>query len=260
MNSKAIRLIRLIYGIAVSAMAVVSGLLLMAACLQIYRSGGDHIYTPQKVGAAFTPIALPVYITLVLIAGSFLLDFLLPVEKKRKPAQKQYPLLLRIAYKRADLTLCEPAMLENIQKEQNKRRFALLLSAAIWVIGAAVFLPYACNLDNYFYGEQLSRATESIVAAIWWLLPCSLIPTAFSIFAAYYSRASVRREWELVKQAPKAAAPVSLPEKSESWILYARLAILVVALVLIVGGYFAGGTADVLAKAVAICTECVGLG
>ncbi|MBQ2892667.1 MAG: thioredoxin [Oscillospiraceae bacterium] len=41
---------------------------------------------------------------------------------------------------------------------------------------------------------------------------------------------------------------------------YARLAILGIALVLIIGGYIAGGTADVLAKAVAICTECVGLG
>lgn len=258
MNKKAIRLFCLIYGIAVSAMAVISGLLLMAACLQIYRSGGEQIYTPEKVGAAFAPIALPIYITLALIAGSFLLDLLLPVEKKRKPAQKQYPLLLRFAYKRADLTLCEPALLEKIKKEQTLRRLVLGIQFIPWVVSAELFLPVACSSGSY--SQELHLATDSITTIAWMLLPCSLIPTAFSIFAAYISRASVRREWELVKQSPKAAAPVSLPAKSESWILYARLAILVVALGLIVGGYFAGGTADVLAKAVAICTECVGLG
>ena len=259
MNQKAIKLFRLIYGIAVSAMAVVSGLLLMAACLQIYQSGGEQIYTPEKVAAAFSPIAMPIYITLALIAGSFLLDFLLPTEKKRARLQKQYPLLLRKAYERADMQLCNTELLANIQKERNKRRFVLLLSLAVWVIGTAVLLPYACNSKNY--SEELHLATDSIVAAIWWLIPCTLIPTGFSIFAAYFSRASIRRELELVKLAPKAVNNPSAPVKAaDQHLLCIRLAILGVALVMIVGGFFAGGTADVLAKAVAICTECVGLG
>ena len=89
MNDKAIKLFRFIYGIAVSIMLGVSAVLLIAACLQIYRSGGEQIYTPEKVAAAFAPIAMPVYITLALVAGSFLLTWLLPTEKKRLPAQKQ---------------------------------------------------------------------------------------------------------------------------------------------------------------------------
>lgn len=260
MNHKAIKLLRLIYGAVVSAMTVISGLLLTAACLQIYRSGGEQIYTPEKVGAAFAPIAIPIYITLALICGSFLLEFFLPAEKKRAKLQKQYPLLLRKAYERADMQICNPELLAKIQKERNNRRFVLRLSLVIWVIGAAVLLPYACNGKNY--SEELHLATDSIVAIIlWWLLPCTLVPTGFSIFAAYYSRASICRELELVKLAPKAvnkpAAPANTTDRK---IFYARLAILGIALVLIIGGYIAGGTADVLAKAVAICTECVGLG
>ena len=257
MNNKAIRLIRLIYGIAVSAMAVVSGLLLMAACIQIYHSGGEQIYTPEKVADAFTPIALPIYITLAMIAGSFLLNTLLPAEKKRTPAKKQYALLLRIAYKRADLLGCEPEQLTEIHRQQTLRRIVLALQFIPWAIGAAIFLPIACNPTNYH--EDLTLATNSIVAIAWWLLPCALIPTACSILAAYHSRATLRREWEIVKLAPKMTE--ALPAKtSKNFLLYARLAILVVALAAIIGGYLAGGTADVLAKAVAICTECVGLG
>ena len=259
MNNHTSKLLRLIYGIAVSAMTVLSGLLLMAACVQIYRSGGEQIYTPDKVAEAFAPIAMPIYITLALIAGSFLLAFLLPTETKRPKMQKQYTLLLRKAYERADMQLCNPELLENIQKEQTKRRFALYLSLAAWVIGAAVLLPYACNGKNY--SEELHLATDSIVAVVWWLLPCSLIPTAFSIFSAYYARASIRREWELVKLVPKATSkPLPQETKPDRKLLYVRLVIFTLAFGMIVGGFIAGGTADVLAKAVAICTECVGLG
>ena len=257
MNNKIIRLFRLIYGIVVSAMSVISGLLLMAACLQIYRSGGEQIYTPDKVAAAFAPIAMPIYITLALIAGSFVLAFLLPVEKRRT-MEKQYPLLLRIAYARADMQLCDAEIQGKIAKEQSRRRLVLLISLVTWVIGAAVLIPYACNGSNY--SEELHLATDSILGVIWWLIPCSLIPTGFSIFSAYYARASIRRELELVKLAPKAAAPLPQENKTDYALLCGRLVFLALALIMMIGGFFAGGTADVLAKAVAICTECVGLG
>ena len=72
---------------------------------------------------------------------------------------------------------------------------------------------------------------------------------------------SLRRELELVKLVPRAVSksPVQLSNTNRK-LLYGRLAVLAVALTAIIGGFIAGGTADVLAKAVAICTECVGLG
>lgn len=259
MNDKAIKLIRFIYGIAVSIMLGVSAVLLIAACLQIYRSSGEQIYTPEKVAVAFAPIAMPVYITLALVAGSFLLAWLLPTEKKRLPMQKQYAFLLRKAYEKADLQRCNPELLHKIRQEQKKRRLALSLALAAWVIGGIVFLPQACNSSNY--SAELHLATDSVVALVWWLIPCTLIPTGCSIFSAYYSRASIRRELELVKLAPKAvSAPLPHEEKADRKLLYTRFAILVIALGLLIGGFVANGTADVLAKAVAICTECVGLG
>ena len=259
MNDKAIKLIRLIYGIAVSIMVVVSGLLLTAACLEIYHSGGEQIYTPEKVAAAFAPIAAPIYITLALIAGSFLLNWILPTEKKRLPIQKQYAFLLRKAYEKANLQLCGPDLLQKLQQEQKKRRLAQCLALASWVIGSIIFLPYACNNSNY--SDQLHLATDSVVSIVWLLLPCTLLPIGCSIFSAYYVRARIRQELELVKYAPKAAENSQTPAKNaEQALFYVRAAVLTLALVMLIGGFVAGGTADVLAKAVAICTECVGLG
>ena len=259
MNDKAIKLLRYIYGIAVSIMIVVSGLLLIAACLQIYRSGGEQIYTPEKVAAAFVPIAMPVYVTLAMVAGSFLLAWILPIEKKRLPVQKQYAFLLRKAYEKADMQHCNPELLHKLNQEQKKRRLVLILACTAWVIGVIIFMPYACNSSNY--SAELHLATDSIVAVVWWLIPCTLIPTGCSIFCAYYSQSSIRRELELVKLAPKAVnSPLSQARKADQKLLYVRLAVLGLALGMIVGGFVAGGTSDVLAKAVAICTECVGLG
>ena len=258
MNDKVIRLIRLIYGIAVSTMIAISGLLLMAACLGIYQSGGEQIYTPEKVAAAFNPIAVPIYITLALIAGSFLLDTLLPAEKKRLPMQKQYAFLLRRAYEKADMELCSPELLQKIQKEQKKRRFVLFYVLEIWIISSIVFLSIACNSSNY--SPELHLATDSVIAIVWWLIPYTLIPTICSIFFAYFSRASIRRELELVKLVPKAASPLPPATNKDRILLYVRLAIAALAIGMIASGFMAGGTADVLAKAVAICTECVGLG
>ncbi len=257
MSNEKTRLIRLSYGIAVSVMTVVSGLLLMAACLTVYRSGGEQIYTPEKVANAFSPIALPVYITLALIAGSFLLELLLPVEKKRVPMQKQYALMLRNAYSRVDMGLCNPELKLRLKKEQQKRRLHLILSAGLLAAGSVVFLIYALN-GSHFDDHNING---SIISAMWWLLPCMAIPFGYCVFAAYYCRKSMQQELDLVKLAPKATSKKEAPApKADRKMLYIRIAVLGLALGILVGGFVKGGTADVLAKAVAICTECVGLG
>ena len=66
---------------------------------------------------------------------------------------------------------------------------------------------------------------------------------------------------ELVKKLP------SLTTKNDSEIVSNeknlnpyRNAILIASLILVVYGFLNGGTVDVLAKAINICTECIGLG
>ena len=74
----------------------------------------------------------------------------------------------------------------------------------------------------------------------------------------------MRREIELVKKAiavgAKAESVLPKKDKKQTIIFLARYGILAIAVVVLVAGFCFGGTADVLAKAAAICTECVGLG
>ena len=70
---------------------------------------------------------------------------------------------------------------------------------------------------------------------------------------------SILKEIELLKQCPKKGAPQSESAKP-CHCAKVRCAILLAAAALALFGFFSGGTADVLTKAVNICTECIGLG
>jgi hypothetical protein len=99
---------------------------------------------------------------------------------------------------------------------------------------------------------------------MYWFLPCLAVPFIYGIFAAYHRRGSLQKEIELVKQAipgaPAVAKDETLPADRSKLFLGLRIALLVVAVGIMVYGFFAGGTNDVLTKAINICTECVGLG
>ena len=93
------------------------------------------------------------------------------------------------------------------------------------------------------------------------LVPCTVIPFGYAVFTAYKCKASILREIELLKSVGGNRAPVSAETKNyDKMTTAARWAVLAVALAIFVYGYLAGGTADVLTKAINICTECVGLG
>lgn len=81
--------LRKVYGIALSVIIVITGICLMAACICIYASGGDEPYSRETVAEAFSGIAFPVYLCLGMIAGSFILDFILPAEPKKRAARKK---------------------------------------------------------------------------------------------------------------------------------------------------------------------------
>ena len=70
----------------------------------------------------------------------------------------------------------------------------------------------------------------------------------------------MKAELELLKTAPKESKIAPRKKASRNIAVYLRAGIALFALAILIFGFFAGGTADVLTKAVNICTECVGLG
>ena len=84
------------------------------------------------------------------------------------------------------------------------------------------------------------------------------VPFGYGIFAAFHARRSLQKEIGLLKLAPKLAEPPAPRQRSH--LLIPRLILLAVGVGILLYGLFSGGTADVLTKAINICTECVGLG
>ena len=231
----------------------------MAACLHIYNAGGEQPYTPQTVAAAFSTIAIPVYVTLGALVGSIVLHTLLPAPSEKVKAEKHYAVILRKHYEKADMDSCNSELKEKLLKLQKGRRANLKICAALLAVCSGIFLAYALNSNNF----HSSDINGSMVKAVLVLLSCLAIPFGYAVFATYAAKKSILKEIELVKLAPLATRRnTSAPIKAENGkpIQILRWSLVCIAVALLVFGYFAGGTTDVLTKAVNICTECVGLG
>ena len=259
MTDKSKKILRLAYHIAVTAALVVAGVLLLCACVAIYRSGpnpGDQPFTREVVAQHFAPIALPVWISVGLAVLGFVLKPLLPDAPAPK-ADMTATACKRLAA-RTDLSLCPAELTAAVKKERRSRNVHKGITLGLLAVGTVVFLCYALNV-NHFDKSAISPAMK---AAMWWLIPCFGVPFAYGVFAAYAGRGSVKRELALLKQAPDEAvssAPAPVP-MSERWVLVARYAVLAVAIAALLIGYIGDGWMDVLTKAINICTECIGLG
>lgn len=255
-NQTAVR-IRRIYGILLSLSIVVAGLCLIGACLAIYDSGNGE-YSPEAVAAAFSPISVPVYLCLVLVLAGFPLSWLLPAEKSKPKAGRQNAAILRRLHGKVSLEDCPAELRQAVAAQQTGRRLRSGVTLALSAGTFLIFMLYVLTGDRFL----LPDITASMIRAMALLLPCLLITFGWALFTHYRNESSILLELELMKQAAKEApsqASGAQPETSMNGDLL-RYGLLLLAVTVLLFGYFTGGTADVLTKAINICTECVGLG
>ena len=139
-----------------------------------------------------------------------------------------------------------------------KKRIHLVYSIALSVmlVITGICLCVAC-LGIYLSGKQ-PFSQEAVAAAFGYIaVPvylCIALVIGGLILDALYP-AELKKKGNQIKVTP---SPV--PATNARKLLYLRLVLLCVGIGIFVYGFFAGGTADVMTKAVNICTECVGLG
>ena len=238
----------------------------MAACYGIYSAGligeSAQIFTPAIVAEAFSVIAVPVYICLALVIGSFLLHLALPLPGAKPKVEKNRQLILSRLVAKTDLTACDAQLQADVAKEASARKRMTILSAAVLAVCSLVFLVYALIPGRW---PEISAVTGTVKEASWVLLVCLALPTALAIFTAYYSRHSLDKQIELMKQASAQAPKKAEPAQATGvcpckYLPKLRFVLLIVAILAVIIGYSQEGFVDVIAKAAAICTECVGLG
>ena len=94
-------------------------------------------------------------------------------------------------------------------------------------------------------------------------LPLSVIAVGVHIPIAYYAESSAQRELDIMKNYIKengAPKVVNNEKNSADYSIIVKCAVVAIAVVFIALGIVNGGMGDVFAKAVKICTECIGLG
>ena len=244
--------LRRFYPAALSGMLILTGICLMVQCFRIYTAP-EGIFTPEIVSAYFRPIAIPCYLCLVMV----ILGFFLPADTKKLPPEKNYALILEKLHAKTDLDACSEELRAAVKKEQSLRRQMKYMTFFLCCTGAVEFFRYALQPEAFHQHE----INASMLGAMACLVPCVLIPFGCGVYSAYKSKESLRREIDLLRSADAPRiSPAEITKKESKAPVIARWAVLAAAIAILVYGYITGGTADVLTKAINICTECVGLG
>lgn len=237
--------------------AATIGILMAALCLLggcSYLFFFQERFTRENVAGVFRTLSLPLYLGLGVAAFGALLDAALPQKRRRIAATRQDDLILRRLRTNTELSDCPKQLRLDILAERRgqRRRNAILLVPA--VLTWAVFGWYL--LGSRFHRTDINGAVLGCVGA---LIPGLALWLGWTMVVIRKNSESRRREIGLLKQ-------VALPEKNAArpvppqYGRYLRYPLLALAVFLLVWGLIHGGAADVLTKAVNICTECIGLG
>lgn len=267
MSLKAKGRIHRIYGIVLAVLILAVGVCFALSCISIYRSGEAAPYTKESISAHFSRIAVPVCICIAGIVGGMVLSLALPVEGgKVKPCRQPEDALDRLRA-RPTLAACDAVTAAAIRRERAWRRRVTVI---LGVLAGLTLFPALVRCVNPAC-FSVERLNEDIKAAALLAIPCAVAALGLLVAASLLRRASVIREIALVKAALATGKGVTQPSKkgrpeskaplSDPRILWGvRGLILAVGLLLVLLGIANGGMADVLGKAIRICTECIGLG
>ena len=245
-----------------SAAIIVAAVCYAASCISIYSGGGPTPFT-REIAAEHLKRLLPVSIVTVALAITAGILSLFTEKPKAKAIPIKNKALLRITEGRlSDAHLSEEYLLKS-SDEAKHRRIIALIAIAVSAVIATVALIFILDPSRYTVADANTDIAYSAVIALAATLVILSGVYAVSILneQSYKRVLAVARE-ELARQKACGVCKASAePELAEGHtVIIVRLIILAVAVAFIIIGSLNGGMADVLGKAVRICTECIGLG
>lgn len=265
--------VHLAANIAISAMLVIVGILFISSCYSIYKSGASP-FTRESIGEAFSRIAIPTYVTVTLVILGAAVNILIPQEEKKLKGKRTLKVLVENLSKKVDLSKADGEIKERIEKERQFRSKLSYVRAALLTVCAILPLFWLLDPSNFpaESGKYNSEILHGMLLYIAFLLPAAVFEAVWVILRDK----SLTRENEALKAAVKCCGVSDMTQEEHSCplcrakeylaknekpiILGVRIALVGCAILFIVLGVTNGGMADVLNKAIKICTECIGLG
>ena len=247
-----------IIAIATTISVIVLGILFMICCAHLYFTGGEQPYSRESVGKYLLILAVPSIITIALVVLGLIYN-MTTGEKDEQDTSRTNGELLDSFTKRFVFESFPADVREAAQKERNYRqKLSLIAGIATLLFGCLAVLYFVL-----FTSFTIENLNGDVLTALAGILPLAVCAVAVHIPKEYLMENSSARELNILKESIKVnGAPTAAKKKvqSKSCLPIVRYAILGIAVLFVIIGIFNGGMADVLAKAVKICTECIGLG
>jgi len=269
----------LVYKIFLSVFTAVVGALFIMQVWRIYNAGGKGGYTVPIISERFSEIAIFVYLWILAVLVGGVLSYVLPKEELKPKAYVETQIQLERLYKRVS----GAKELLEVKKSRNFRLAMRIACMVLCLVSAAMGLnvllsaSYSPKLTGEFFVGH-NAVVDRLIFVLPWALGAG-ISAWLSIILSERSRmqeVTFLKE-TLVQQAKEqkvsgkknAAESESSNEpsckvcaffSSAKFLLGARIALAVIAVVLCIIGIFNGGMDDILKKAINICTQCIGLG
>ena len=241
-----------IIGILLSISIIVTGICMMMQCLSIYNSG-DKPFSREAVALAFDKIAVLVYICIALTVISFIYNFFIEGVFSQKLTIKNSDFTIKAISVKKDLPNNEI-----VAKERRIRKLHTIILTILVLVGFACFFAYSF-LPSSFHQSEINA---SMIKAMIVFCISITIPFIYSIICIFIHERSRKRELNAIREILKDAPAKTINESSAkcNTLIYIKIILTVIGLAILLYGLFSGGTADVLTKAINICTECIGLG
>lgn len=243
-----------IYNLITALMLIIAGACLISGCLRIYWGIGK--YSASAVSETFSYVRIPIYIALFLSIIGLILSLFGDNNKQTVKADAYSVLLERLKLKK-DIS-AYPEAEKSIKAEEKSRKNRFIALSSLITACTVIFLTYTFVQAHWGNGDEI---TASVERASLVLIPLLIIPITLSAIFSRLDRLSILREIELLKTLNnKESVEKAEIAVNKRFVNILRISIIILAIIFVVFGVFSDGTADVLAKAKAICTECVGLG
>ena len=261
MFQEKLRKLHLIYGIVLSVIIIVTGICFIVSCIDIYRSGARP-FTYESINQHFMAIVVPVVLCIVGVIGGMVVSCF-PLEKPKIKGIIDTGITLKRMSAKIDLSKCDAEAQSKITKERKIRLYSNVFCIDAIVVSLVIALIYTLNKNNF----PASDINAEMISAMLLVIPSAIVTIAAIYANVLVCGASTVRELEVVKASFKTAKKDDISGQwsvvsgqNEKMLFGIRLTLAVIAVVFIVVGIFNGGMADVLQKAINICTECIGLG
>lgn len=251
-NNKGVRRLYRVLTWLTALAVIAAALMAIGESLSINLSGNIPRYTVQSAGAAQRRILPAVLAAALLSAATALVGR--KAGRSRRPGTMDAQNRLRLMKKGV------PAFSNEVKACEGHARTIRTVCGAAVALCLSYPAVYLCRRANF----ETRDLNGMMLKLMLHTLPGVLLALAAIYIARRLLDKNAEREIALLGALPRTDGAGTAPEerdgKRAKRIFVLRVLIAVLALGLIVWGVFNGSLNDVLKKAIAICTECIGLG